>query len=264
MSDYLLQYEATLRAGSFVAILLVMMLVEWLAPRRPRSLPRAQRWPTNLGLIIFNTLVLRLLPFMAATSVALHAEQQHWGLFNLLEIPALFSVLLSLILLDLLIYWQHRMFHAVPILWRLHRVHHSDPDLDVTSGGRFHTVEILLSMLIKMLAVILLGVPVVAVILFEILLNGLAMFNHSNVAIPTSLDSLLRKLIVTPDMHRIHHSVLPLETNSNYGFNLSCWDRLFSSYTDSPAAGQLGMTIGLRGFANAGMIALLLQPKRKD
>ncbi len=263
MSDYLLQHEVVLRAGSFAAILLLMMLAEWLAPRRSRAIARSQRWPTNLGLVVFNTLLLRILPFMAATSVALQAEQQHWGLFNLLELPLLPSVILSLILLDALIYWQHRLFHAVPVLWRLHRVHHSDPDLDVTSGGRFHPVEILMSMLIKMLAVVLLGVPLLALILFEILLNGLAMFNHSNVAIPASIDSPLRRLIVTPDMHRIHHSVVPEETNSNYGFNLSCWDRLFGSYTEAPAAGQLGMSIGLRGFANDGMIALLLQPKRK-
>ncbi len=264
MSSYLIENEALIRASSFLAVLLLMMLVEYLAPRRPRVVARQQRWPANLGLVICSTLLLRLMPFMAATAVALKAAEHEWGLFNQLQLPAVFLIPACVVLLDLLIYFQHRLFHAVPVLWRLHRVHHSDVDLDVTSGARFHPVEIVLSMLIKMIAVLLLGAPLAAVILFELILNASAMFNHSNISLPNRLDAVLRMLIVTPDMHRIHHSVIRKESDSNYGFALSVWDRLFSTYKPRPQAGQLGMTIGQRGYANEGMIALLIQPARND
>ncbi len=267
MTETLLAYEPQIRAGIFAGMLLVMMLWEVLAPRRPQVIPRRRRWPANLGIVILNAILLRLIFPIAAMGMAVAAEVHGWGLLNQFGTGPSIAIPLSVLLLDLAIYLQHRLFHAVPLLWRLHRMHHADLELDVTTGARFHPVEILLSMLIKIALVAALGAPAVAVLLFEILLNATAMFNHSNVAMPTLLDRLLRRVLVTPDMHRVHHSVVPAETDSNFGFNLSLWDRLLGTYRAEPAAGQLGMTIGLELFRDPQELRLdrmLLQPLRDD
>lgn len=222
-----------------------MALLEAWLPRRRRRLSRKERWPANLGIVVFNALLARLLIPAGAMGVAVWAEAQGFGLFNILPLPGMMEVALAVMLLDLAIYGQHVLFHAVPVLWRLHMVHHADLDIDVSTGLRFHPIEILLSLVIKMGVVALLGAPPVAVLLFEVVLNGMAMFNHGNVRLPQTVDNVLRLLIVTPDMHRIHHSIIRRETNSNYGFNLSCWDRLFGTYRAQPAHGHDGMTIGL-------------------
>ena len=242
----------TLRLGIFLAVLFIMALWESLAPRRRRVLPRARHWSGNLLLIMLDALLVRLLLPAGAVAIALWSETQQTGLLHWLHLaqtPA--GIVLAVILLDLVIYLQHRVFHFFPILWRLHMVHHADRDLDVTSGLRFHPLEIILSMLIKYAAIIALGAPAMAVIMFEILLNGMAMFNHANIYLPPALDRQLRKLIVTPDMHRVHHSVIRHETNSNFGFNLSLWDRCFGSYTAQPRAGHEGMCIGLTQYQQA-------------
>ncbi|MFC7693390.1 sterol desaturase family protein [Paeniroseomonas aquatica] len=234
-------------------------------PRRPQAIGRARRWPGNLGIVLLDTLLLRILFPTAAVGLALLAEARGWGLLPLLGAPAWLAIPLSVLLLDLAIYAQHVAFHAVPILWRLHRMHHADLELDVTSGLRFHPLEIILSMLIKLAVVLALGVPALAVLAFEVLLNASAMFSHGNVRLPLGLDRALRRVIVTPDMHRIHHSIRREETDSNYGFNLAWWDRLFGTYRAQPRAGQLGLTIGIGQFRDPAELQLdrmLLQPFR--
>jgi sterol desaturase/sphingolipid hydroxylase (fatty acid hydroxylase superfamily) len=223
-----------------------MVIWEFLAPRRSRTLPRRRRWPANLSIVVLNTVIVRLLFPAAAVGMALSAQSGGWGLLNRYEIPAWAAVAGGIALLDLAIYLQHVMFHAVPALWRLHRMHHADLDIDVTTGARFHPVEIVLSMLIKFAAIAALGVPPAAVLLFEVLLNATSMFNHGNVRIAAALESVVRWLVVTPDMHRVHHSIERDETNSNFGFNLSLWDRLFGTYKAQPAAGHERMSIGIR------------------
>jgi sterol desaturase/sphingolipid hydroxylase (fatty acid hydroxylase superfamily) len=221
--------------------------------------------------VVFNTALLRLVFPLAAVGMATTAELNGWGLFNRVASPDWLALSASVVILDAAIYLQHVMFHAVPLFWRLHRVHHADLDFDVTTGSRFHPVEILLSMLIKFAVIVLLGPPVVAVVVFEVLLNATAMFNHSNVRLPLALDALLRRLIVTPDMHRVHHSHLDHETNSNFGFNLSIWDRLFGTYRDQPEEGHEGMMIGIDTFRDAahcitlrGMLGMPLVGKLGD
>jgi sterol desaturase/sphingolipid hydroxylase (fatty acid hydroxylase superfamily) len=204
-----------------------------------------RRWLNNLGLVAINTVLLRWLFPVAAVGVAVLAQQRGWGLLNWLSWSPVLEGLLSVVLLDCLIYWQHRFFHEIPLLWRLHRVHHADPDYDLTTGSRFHPVEIIISMVIKMAAVLVLGVAPVAVILFEVILNGCAMFNHGNIQLPDHVDRWVRRFLVTPDMHRVHHSVIRAETDSNYGFNLPWWDHLFGSYTAQPREGHTGMQIGI-------------------
>lgn len=240
--------ELIIRLGFFFGIFFIMALWELIAPRRALRASKAFRWLNNLGITFFNTLLLRLLFPTAAIGVALFASQQQWGLLNQIDLPLWLEVTLAVIILDLCIYLQHRLFHRVPFLWRLHMMHHSDVDLDVTSGARFHPIEIVLSMLIKMTIICLLGPPLLAILIFEVLLNAVAMFNHSNVRIPVQVDRLLRCFIVTPDMHRVHHSVIKHETNSNYGFNLPWWDHLFRSYCAQPTQGHDAMTIGLTQF----------------
>ncbi|MBO1518725.1 sterol desaturase family protein [Oceanisphaera pacifica] len=260
------ELEPWIRLGCFVGILLLMMWWEWRSPRRPQPQNRSQRWPRNLLLLVINTLILRWCFPLAAVGAALLASEQNWGLFNAWPVPTWLSLVLSLLILDLLIYLQHRLLHALPLLWRLHRVHHADVGFDVTTGLRFHPLEILLSMLVKLSAVILLGAPPLAVLLFEVLLNATAMFNHANINLPTRLDIVLRRILVTPDMHRVHHSVTPAETNSNFGFNLPWWDRLFGTYQAAPKAGHVGMTIGLTQFrtpAEQRLHQQLLQPFRR-
>lgn len=237
-----------LRLGCFAGILLLMAGWEVLAPRRELTRSKATRWASNLGLSLGNTLLVRLLLPTAAVGVALTAAEEGWGLLNRLALPEWPAALLAVAGLDLAIYFQHRLFHRLPLCWRLHRMHHTDLDLDVTSGARFHPLEILLSQLIKMAVVLLLGAPAGAVVLFEILLNGTSMFNHANVRLDPRIDRWLRWLVVTPDLHRVHHSVVREETDSNFGFNFPWWDRLFGSYRDQPAAGHLAMTIGLANY----------------
>ena len=248
MNDTILQHEATLRLGVFFGILLVMALWEVLAPRRALVVSKPRRWLSNLGIVFLNSLLLRLLLPMTAVAFAVYVRQQGWGVFNHFAVAGGLAFVGSVVLLDLAIYLQHVMVHAVPALWRLHRVHHADRDFDVTSGARFHPIEILLSMGIKLCVIALLGPPAVAVVVFEVLLNAMSMFNHSNVRMPGWLDRALRALLVTPDMHRVHHSIEDHETNSNFGFNLSLWDRVFGTYKDQPDAGHTNMTIGIRDF----------------
>jgi len=248
MPDQILNHAAALRLAVFLGILTIMVAWECIAPRRKRRLSRAQRWPHNIALVVLNTLVVRVLFPAGAIGVALFARQQGLGLFNLLDVPPLLAVVAGVLLLDLAIYFQHVAFHIIPWCWRVHQVHHADVDLDVTSGSRFHPLEIVLSMLIKFSVVLMLGAPALAVLIFELLLNGSAMFNHSNVKLPFGLDRWVRLLLVTPDMHRVHHSVRRRETNSNYGFSLSWWDRLFGTYVAQPRDGHLEMTIGLEAF----------------
>ncbi|TWU22669.1 sterol desaturase family protein [Bythopirellula polymerisocia] len=236
----------SIRLIIFIAVFAVMALWEFLAPRRPLSSSKAPRWGSNLGLVVLNNVMLRLIVPLGMVGVAYVAQASGWGLFNAVEAPYWLEVLFSVILLDLVIYLQHVTFHLVPLLWRFHLVHHADLDIDVTTGLRFHTIEILISLGIKAAAIVLLGVPPVAVVTFEVLLNSTAMFNHSNIQLPLGIDAVLRWLVVTPDMHRVHHSWHKRETNSNYGFNLPWWDRLFRTYRDQPQDGHLGMTIGLK------------------
>jgi sterol desaturase/sphingolipid hydroxylase (fatty acid hydroxylase superfamily) len=241
-----LGHQSIIRLGCFGGVLLLMALWEALAPRRRLSVSRAARWFSNLGLVAVDTLAVRLLIPLGAVGLALLAAERGWGLFNALTVPAWLAVLLSVVALDLVIYLQHVMFHALPVLWRLHLVHHADLDFDATTGVRFHPVEILLSMGIKLGTVLLLGAPAAAVLLFEVLLNATSVFNHGNVRLPRWLDRLLRLFVVTPEMHRVHHSADDRrETNSNFGFNLPWWDWLFGTYRAEPARGHDAMTIGL-------------------
>ncbi len=248
MTESLLATEPQLRLIVFLGVLVAMAVWELAAPRRRREIPRVIRWTNNLGLVVIDTIVLRLSFPILAVGLAVIAQDRGWGLFNIIEAPGWFAVLVSIVILDLVIYLQHVMFHAVPALWRLHRMHHADLEFDVTTGLRFHPVEILLSMGIKLAMVMALGPPAVAVLIFEVLLNATAMFNHSNIRLPMLVDRFLRLIVVTPDMHRVHHSIIPEETNSNFGFNLPWWDRLLGTYKAQPKAGHEGMTIGIEQF----------------
>jgi sterol desaturase/sphingolipid hydroxylase (fatty acid hydroxylase superfamily) len=246
--DYWLQSEAGIRLGCFVGVFAAMAVWEFLAPRRELTTRKPPRWGSNLGLVFLNSFLLRLVAPLGAVGVALAAEKAGWGLFNVTTVPRWVAVTFSVVLLDFAIYLQHVMFHAVPLFWRLHMVHHADLDIDVTTGVRFHTIEILLSLGIKAGVILLLGPPAVAVLIFEVLLNATSMFNHSNVRMPLWFDRVLRWLVVTPDMHRVHHSWHRRETNSNFGFNHPWWDRLMGTYRDQPVDGHEGMTIGLHEF----------------
>jgi len=259
--------ELAVRFGAFAAVFAAMALWEWRRPRRTLSAGRRPRWPGNLGILAIDILAVRLLVPASAVGVALFASARGWGLFNALGLPDWGALIAGVIALDLVIYAQHYVFHHVPLLWRVHRMHHADVEIDVTTGLRFHPIEILLSLAIKMVAVAALGVPAVAVLIFEVLLNAMAMFNHSNVALPPWLEPIARWIVVTPQMHQVHHSVLRAETDSNFGFNLPWWDRLFGTYCAEPAAGEQGMTIGLpvfRSTAELRLVRLLTQPFRND
>jgi sterol desaturase/sphingolipid hydroxylase (fatty acid hydroxylase superfamily) len=246
--DFLVSYEAQLRLGLFLAAFSALAAWEIVAPRRKLFMPRAGRWRANLGILIVNTVAVRAIAPAAAVGIALFAERRGIGMLNGLDLPLPVEVLLAVLALDLAIYLQHVMFHAVPLLWRLHRVHHADLDFDVTTGTRFHPIEILLSLAIKAAAIFLIGAPVLAVLIFEIALNLSAMFNHSNIRIPKVADAVLRWFVVTPDMHRVHHSIHGDETNRNFGFNLPWWDRIFGTYRDQPRAGHEQMVIGIPAF----------------
>lgn len=259
-------HEVPVRLGFFFGIFALMAAWEIVAPRRVLSQSKSVRWANNIGLVFFNSFILRLVFPTAAVGMALFAREQDWGVLNYVQLPYAFAVIVAVVALDFFIWLQHVMVHAVPLLWRLHRVHHADLDYDVTTGARFHPLEILLSMLIKFAVIVLLGPPVLAVILFEILLNATSMFNHSNVRMPASVDRVLRLFVVTPDMHRVHHSVEDDETNSNFGFNLPWWDRLFGTYRDQPRGGHEAMTLGIRTFRDrkscAWLTGMLAMPFR--
>lgn len=263
MNPFFLDHESVIRLSSFLTVLLAMMLWEQRQPRRSLSLGRWQRWPANLGIIVVDSLILRLIFPLLAVEAAHWAAMNHWGLLAWLNAPTSIAIGASIILLDLAIYAQHVLFHKVGLLWRLHRMHHTDLDLDVTTALRFHPLEIVLSMLLKLLLVITLGAPPLAVMLFEIILNATAMFSHSNIQLPLPVDRILRRFLVTPDMHRVHHSVRREETDSNFGFNLACWDRWFGTYREQPRDGHERMQIGLTQFRDwraTRLDGLLLQP----
>lgn len=266
VTAFLIAHEGALRLGAFAGLLGAFALLEQLKPRRPVSPGRWRQWPVNLGLMIGGALTLRLLVPLLAVGAALWAEAAGVGLFNQRAVPFWAEALISLLLLDLMIYAQHRAFHRVPLLWRLHAVHHTDRDLDVSTAVRLHPVEILLSMGLKMGVVAALGVAPAVVILFEILLNGFSLFNHVNLRLPQRADRLLRKLIVTPDMHRVHHSVYPGEHHRNFGFCLSLWDRIFGTYVAQPRDGHETMRLGLfRDMpARSTLLTLLAFPLRRE
>jgi len=261
------ELEIVVRVGCYAAVFASLALWEWFAPRRTLVAGRRPRWPGNLGILAIDIAAVRLLVPTAAVGVALIAADKGWGLLPVLGLPTWAAILAGVIVLDLVIYIQHVVFHHVPVLWRLHRMHHADVDIDVTTGVRFHPLEILLSLAIKMTAVVALGVPALAVLIFEVLLNATSMFNHSNVALPPWLEPLARWIVVTPQMHQVHHSIERQETDSNFGFNLPWWDRLFGTYREKPAAGEQGVTIGLpifRDVAELRITRLLTQPFRND
>jgi sterol desaturase/sphingolipid hydroxylase (fatty acid hydroxylase superfamily) len=263
----MMAYEPLIRLTAFAGVFVVMAAWEVITPRRKQVIGRSRRWPNNLGVVVVNTLLVRILLPTTAVGLALFAEAHGLGLFNVIAAPAWLAVVGSVVILDLAIYLQHVLFHAVPALWRLHRMHHADLEFDVSTGLRFHPIEILLSMLIKLAVVAALGAPALAVLMFEVLLNATSMFNHANARIPAWIDRALRWIVVTPDMHRVHHSILERETNSNFGFNLPWWDRLFGTYRAQPVAGHDDMTIGIEQFRDSrelGLDRMLLQPFRGD
>jgi len=265
MFETILAQEPMLRLSVFLSVLIGMAAWELAAPCRRQEIPRVIRWTNNLGLVVLDTIILRLSFPILAVGLALVAEECGWGLFTLFDLPFWLMVLISIIVLDLVIYLSHVMFHAVPALWRLHRMHHADLEFDVTTGLRFHPIEILLSMVIKLAVVVALGAPAVAVLIFEVVLNASAMFNHANIRLPKGVDRVLRWFVVTPDMHRVHHSVVPAETNSNFGFNLPWWDRLLGTYRAQPKAGHESMTIGIEQFRtprDLWLDRMLIQPLR--
>lgn len=258
-----MQAEGPVRLAAFLAVFAAVALWELAAPRRRALHARAARWPHNLGLLALDVLVVRLLAPGAVIGVALAAQAHGWGVLNLLRAPPWLAFAIGVVVLDLVLYFQHVMFHAVPTLWRLHRVHHADQDFDLTTGTRFHPVEILLSLVVKCAAVAALGAPALAVLAFEVLLNATAIFNHANASLPAKLERWVRWLVVTPDVHRVHHSALYDESSSNFGFNLPWWDRLFGTYRAQPRAGHDAMTIGVDAFRSPQDLRLdhlLIQP----
>ncbi len=248
--------ELFIRLGIFLGILILMALWEIFAPRRPLTTSKMTRWVGNLGLVLIASILVRLVFPITLMGVAFLARQRGWGLLNQFQLPYGLNLVIGVLVLDFAIYLQHIMFHSVPLLWRLHMVHHSDMNFDVTTGIRFHPIEIILSMGIKMAVVLLIGPLPLAIPIFEILLNGTAMFNHGNVRYPQAIDKRLRLLVVTPEMHRVHHSNIRWETNCNFGFNFPWWDRLFGTYRAQPAKGHLEMTIGLDQYKDPQQLTL--------
>ena len=258
-----MQEEQSIRLFFFFVILAIVAIWEMRAPRKKLTTGKGARWFANLSLVALDTVAVRLLFPMLPVGVSVMALDKGWGLLNLLTLPPWLAIGIGVIALDFVIYIQHVLFHHLPVLWRLHRMHHTDMDFDVTTGNRFHPVEILLSIGIKLAAVLLIGPPPLAVLLFEVILNGTAMFNHGNIRVPVAVDGWLRLVVVTPDMHRVHHSVIRRETNSNFGFSLPWWDRLCGTYRPQPEEGHEGMTIGLKEYRDPAMLTLprlLLQP----
>jgi len=259
----ILAHEAAIRLSIFAGIFTLMALGEALFPRRTRSLSRWRRWPGNVGISVLNTVLARLIFPTTAVAFAGFVQTHGWGVLQIMTLPEIARIIIAIVALDLIIYLQHVLFHAAPSLWRLHRMHHADPDFDVTTGSRFHPVEIILSMGIKLMVIAALGAPAVAVLIFEVLLNGASMFNHANLKLPLCADRILRRFVVTPDMHRVHHSVAVSETNSNFGFNVPWWDHLFGTYRSQPALGHEAMTIGIDQFRSSHdqrLDRMLIQP----
>lgn len=257
MNEFVMNNEVVIRLSFFLGVFALMALWELIAPRRALLISKTVRWTNNIALVFLNSALLRWVFPAAAVGMAAFANEHGWGIFNYTSTPFFVAVVVSVIAMDFIIYLQHVMVHAVPALWRLHRVHHADPDFDVTTGSRFHPIEIILSMLIKFATIAVLGPPVLAVVIFEVLLNATAMFNHSNVRLNIKFDKFLRLLVVTPDMHRVHHSVEDDETNSNFGFNLPWWDRLFGTYRDQPRGGHVNMKIGIHTFNDPKQVSWL-------
>ncbi len=259
--------EGLERLSIFVGILVIMIVWEIIAPRRQILQSRWQRWSVNLGLSLFNMLIMRFTLAGAALWAAVMAQEQQWGLLSLIDAANGLEIVISLVLLDLAIYGQHRASHRWKWLWRLHKVHHTDLDFDVTTAVRFHPIEIILSMIYKVVVIFIIGVSIEAVFIFEVILSSCALFNHSNIKLPLLIDKVLRLFVVTPDMHRVHHSVIQAETDSNYGFSISVWDRLFNSYTDQPQQGHTAMTIGLTIYQHVEDVQLprlLLMPFQRE
>lgn len=252
----IVDHETAVRLGFFLGVFSLMAVGEIFAPRRALTTSKARRWFANLTIVALNPVSIRLVFPVLPVGMAIVAQDRHWGILNNVDIPTLISIGIAFVAMDLAIYLQHVLFHAVPTLWRLHMMHHADLDLDVTTGLRFHPLEIVLSLGIKLMTVALLGAPAPAVLAFEVALNATAMFSHSNVRLPVRIDGVLRWFVVTPDMHRLHHSVIIRETNSNYGFNLPWWDRLLGTYKDQPAEGHEGMIIGLAQFRDPKRLTL--------
>ncbi len=266
MNSLVIDAESTVRIAVFIAAFALLAVLEIFIPRRPRSIPRRQRWFANLALSVLNTLVVRFTLPLAGVAAAWFAQERGWGVGNWLPLPVWLNILGFLLLFDLTIYLQHRLFHWQPLLWRMHRTHHTDPEYDLTTGNRFHPGSILVSAVIKITLVLCLGPVAAAVVIAEVLLNLSSMFNHSNIRIAPKLDEFLRRFIVTPDMHRIHHSVDGYEHSHNFGFNFSWWDRLFKTYLAQPQLGHTGMQIGIEGFsadASTRLGYLLLQPLKR-
>lgn len=257
LSELIGQHEIIIRLSFFLGALALMALWEVVAPRRVLTASKTVRWTNNLGLTLLNNLVLRLIFPAAAVGVAVFATEHGWGLLNFYSLPSALAVILAVVAMDFIIYLQHVMVHAVPVLWRLHRVHHADLDYDVTTGARFHPIEVILSMLIKFATIVVIGAPAIAVVIFEVILNVMAMFNHGNVRLPLGLDGVLRLVVVTPDMHRVHHSVEDNEANSNFGFNLSVWDRILGTYIAQPREGHENMIIGIHRYRNPKQVSWL-------
>ncbi|MBF4489287.1 sterol desaturase family protein [Psychrobacter sp. N25K4-3-2] len=254
------------RLGFFFSILMIMMLIEWRMPARKAPIKSNKRWLANFGLVLASSIVARLAVPIGLTAVALYNQQHGIGLFNMLDLSILVSIVLSLLVLDIIIYWQHRLFHRVPILWRLHKVHHADAHVDTSTGLRFHPIEIVLSILVKLFVVSALGVPAVAILIFEIALNGLAMFNHANIRLPPAIEKPARLILMTQILHRIHHSQRVSETNSNYGFSVIWWDKIFGSYKSDAQKPDNELDIGLKEYPspkqNASLWGLLAMPFR--
>lgn len=268
IADFITTYEGAVRVGAFALVFTGMAVWELAVPARAWTLPRSRRWTSNMLLSALSALIVRLIFPAAALGIAVVAEQHGAGLLRLSTLPGWLAVVLAVLLLDLAIYFQHRMFHALPVLWRLHRVHHADPEFDLTTGLRFHPFEILLSALIKVAAIFAIGPPLLAVLIFETALNVGSVFNHANVRLPAPFERAVRWLVVTPDMHRVHHSRDMRETNRNFGFNLSIWDRLFATYLAQPRLGHAGMRIGVDGFdderVTTGFFGMLLMPFARE
>ncbi|BDQ32888.1 sterol desaturase family protein [Pseudodesulfovibrio portus] len=248
--------ETAIRLGSFLGMLMIMGMAETVWPRRAPTAPKGKRWLSNLSVLALSTLLIRLLVPFIPTGVALYAAENGIGLLNAVALPHWAAIVISVLLLDMVIYWQHVAFHRIPVLWRIHRMHHADTDIDASTGIRFHPIEFILSMGLKLSVILVLGPPVIGVIAFEVLLNGCAVFNHANVRLPITLDKWLRLIVVTPDQHRVHHSTSPKEFNMNYGFNLPWWDRLFHTYKPQPDLGHQGMKIGLNIFRDPVFLGL--------
>lgn len=267
----MLENEVWWRLGCFISILTIMMLLEWFKPARQSTIKSSKRWSANFGLVIASSIIARLIIPIGLTAVALYYQQHNIGFFNQLSVSNWVAgwgvILLSIVILDITIYWQHRLFHTVPLLWRLHSVHHSDVHVDSSTGLRFHPVEIVLSILVKLIVVSLIGIPPVAILIFEVVLNGLALFNHANIRLPQTIEKPLRLILMTQILHRIHHSKVVEETNSNYGFSVIWWDKLFGSYKDSAIKGDVDLDIGLTQYSdpkqNSSLLRLLLMPFNK-